>query len=189
MITWTETTPETTVSSHEAMMDPDAIVDAIYTRRWERGPAARRETLTAYVGCRHGHSFDVRWTWQRANGEEIDNSWTGWTTAPRTVEGPLRDAETAEVAAGLDPTSTVLPADCPAWAWTAADVAEYRGLASADSARRWLNEVGVIHAYGRDTETPAKLYNGHDVVRAVARMVGHGVGGGRPRRAVQEDAR
>lgn len=68
--------------------------------------------------------------------------------------------------------------------WTAAEVAEYLGAASPDSARRTLSRWGVKAAEYRPGPSgrPQAHYRADEVRAAHAARPGRGVGGGRPRK-------
>jgi len=181
-IAWTETTADPTTTSREANLDPDGVIGPIYTHSWERERRGIREFVRLYLTLwGQDRKYLTRWEYEANDGDEVIVGWTSDTGL--TASGANPDAE--RLIAGKTPDDmpdySAGSGGCPAWAWTMADVAEYRGLASAGSARRWIAEqpadIGVIT---RDVETGAKIVNGRDVVRASEAMVGRGKGGGRP---------
>jgi len=183
-IAWVETTTDTTATSREANLDPDAAIGPVYTRSWERERRGIHEVIRLYATLRgQDKKFLTRWEYEANDGDEVIAGWT--SDASLTASGDNPDAE--QLIAGKTPDD--LPdysagsAGCPAWGWTMADVAEYRGLTSTASARRWIAEQPVgITVITRDMETGAKIVNGRDVVRVSEAMVGRGNGGGRPRK-------
>ncbi|MEU3628344.1 hypothetical protein BS329_15790 [Amycolatopsis coloradensis] len=181
-IIWTETTTAPTVSSREANLDPDHTIGDIYTRTWERERRGIRELIWLYVAhWGSDEKYLTRWEYEAYDGDEVIAGWTsddavivsrGNPNTERLIAGKTPD-DLPDYSAGCG--------GCPAWGWTMVDVAEYRGLASADSARRWIAErSGEIGIISRDVETGAKIINGCDVVRVARSMVGRGKGGGRP---------
>lgn len=94
---------------------------------------------------------------------------------------PTPDAATFDLRALVDTTDPYtphIPDSCPAWRWTIDDVVDYRKLANADSAYRWLHEQGIRVT----TAGSARWYDGRQVVLKAAAMPGRGKGGGRPRK-------
>src|SRR5262245_51178147 len=105
------------------------------------GATKSEQTLTLYVALA-GDPAGERWgclaLWEMTTATE-DGCYT-WRSA--TI-GPLgewrdrmQDIDMDAVIAAMGPFSPEIPSGCPVWQWTAADVAEYRGLASEQSARR-----------------------------------------------------
>lgn len=176
-------------------VDRGALADTGgWTRTWRRdgrGPDRPHDTygdeglhlhLAAASATPHGYHVLAVWEHELFVGHD-HYFWRVdpfvWPDSAPAADPAMFDLRALLEAA--DPFSPHIPDTCPAWRWTVDDVVDYRGLANADSAYRWLHEQGI-----RITKAGlTRFYDGRQVVIKAAAMPGRGKGGGRPRAAGQ----
>jgi hypothetical protein len=66
---------------------------------------------------------------------------------------------------------------------TTREVADYLGYSNPNSVSSWAKRHGVAPLYKQAGKKGVNIYSRREVVAGKARMVGQGVGGGRPRQA------